>query len=585
MNKIVYVGMSADILHKGHINLLNEANKYGKVVVGLLSDEAIESYKRKPIINYENRYSIIKNLTLVDKIIQQTSKYWEDNIRIIKPDFVIHGTDWKTGVMNDIRENVISTLSDIGGKLIEVPYTKGISTTQIIDKIRNKRQENMTVDYKKKLGSLIQNTLTDIKRTPECVSKELNINIDTLHNAIRGNVNIYILDHIIDMIYYTYPIAYKDIYLEVDDTNKGVVYYSKNKSLASKRITKRKNKKNIETNYYEYRDTALSRHSPIKPEWIKMLRSVDNVSPYNKDVAFNKGHLLTQCTFFIGNVNFYYEINNVKYCAQMKTGDSNFITPYVPHSFTKNINDTEESLIIAVTFSNRVRTNMNDLLFTDIHEINNIAGNIQNKQELFLKILFRQMELKNISKDILGKKLLLSNISESDIQLLFEKGICSNTMYNNIINILNILPHELKTYEFNNNDKVNIVKNQTDWIFYTNNLYYKPLANSKFFSDFSGSNNKIIAKTKVLKSSYHQYIYVYKNTLTIQWNNTNQIIQNGESIYIKPFTEYILNIIDEECLFICVKLCGELTSEYLNEFAIFNVNGRNRISNETNKWW
>tara|TARA_Y100000389_G_scaffold24325_3_gene21022 strand:- start:8604 stop:9020 length:417 start_codon:yes stop_codon:yes gene_type:complete len=136
MEKVVYVGMSADIIHKGHINLLNEAAKYGKVVVGLLTDEAIESYKREPIINYDNRYIVISNLKMVDTAIKQHTKYWGDNIRLIKPDYVVHGDDWKTGVMNDIRTDVIDTLTEIGGELIEVPYTHGISTTEIIGKIK-----------------------------------------------------------------------------------------------------------------------------------------------------------------------------------------------------------------------------------------------------------------------------------------------------------------------------------------------------------------------------------------------------------------------------------------------------------------
>jgi phosphoenolpyruvate phosphomutase / 2-hydroxyethylphosphonate cytidylyltransferase len=132
---VVYVGMSADILHKGHINLLNEASKYGKIIVGLLTDDAIESYKRKPIINYENRYIVISNLKMVDKVIKQECKYWSDNIRQIKPDFVVHGDEWIKSNMNNIRNDVISTLSEIGGELIEVPYTQGISTTDIIYKI------------------------------------------------------------------------------------------------------------------------------------------------------------------------------------------------------------------------------------------------------------------------------------------------------------------------------------------------------------------------------------------------------------------------------------------------------------------
>lgn len=132
----VYVGMAADIIHKGHINLLNEASKYGKVIVGLLNDEAIQSYKREPIINYENRYIVISNLKMVDSVIQQKTHDYTENIKLIKPKYVVHGDDWIDG-QSEVRNKVIQILSEIGGELIEVPYTKDISTTDIINKIKN----------------------------------------------------------------------------------------------------------------------------------------------------------------------------------------------------------------------------------------------------------------------------------------------------------------------------------------------------------------------------------------------------------------------------------------------------------------
>ena len=134
MEKKVYVGMAADILHKGHINLLNEASKYGRVTVGLLNDEAIKSYKREPIINYENRYIVISSLKMVESVIEQKTHDYTDNLKLIRPDYVVHGNDWIDG-QSGVRGKVIETLSEIGGELIEVPYTEGISTTDIINKI------------------------------------------------------------------------------------------------------------------------------------------------------------------------------------------------------------------------------------------------------------------------------------------------------------------------------------------------------------------------------------------------------------------------------------------------------------------
>ena len=131
--KIVYVGMSADFIHHGHINIISTARKLGKVVVGLLTDEAIASYKRVPILTFEQRKQIIENLAGVDKVIPQKTLDYVENLKKVKPDFVVHGDDWKTGVQRETRERVIRVLKEWGGKLVEPRYTSGISSTQLIN--------------------------------------------------------------------------------------------------------------------------------------------------------------------------------------------------------------------------------------------------------------------------------------------------------------------------------------------------------------------------------------------------------------------------------------------------------------------
>ena len=101
--KTAYVGMAGDILHEGHINILKTASKYGHVIVGLLTDKAIASYKRIPFLNYKNRELILKNLKFVNKVIPQNTLDYSENLMKIKPDFVVHGNDWKTGVQKKLE--------------------------------------------------------------------------------------------------------------------------------------------------------------------------------------------------------------------------------------------------------------------------------------------------------------------------------------------------------------------------------------------------------------------------------------------------------------------------------------------------
>jgi phosphoenolpyruvate phosphomutase / 2-hydroxyethylphosphonate cytidylyltransferase len=129
--KRVYVGMSADLVHPGHLNIIKEAKKLGEVTIGLLTDEAIASYKRLPYMEYELRKEVVENIKGVNEVVPQTTLDYRPNLKKLKPDFVVHGDDWKEGVQSQTRKQVIDTLEEWGGKLVEVPYTEGISSTQL----------------------------------------------------------------------------------------------------------------------------------------------------------------------------------------------------------------------------------------------------------------------------------------------------------------------------------------------------------------------------------------------------------------------------------------------------------------------
>lgn len=135
-NKTVYIAMSADVIHSGHINVIEEGAKYGDVIIGLLTDEAIATYKRLPILDFEIRKKIFENIKNVSKVVEQNTLDYTDNLKKLKPDYVIHGDDWKQGVQTLIREKVIEVLKDWNGKLIEIPYTKGVSSTDLANQYR-----------------------------------------------------------------------------------------------------------------------------------------------------------------------------------------------------------------------------------------------------------------------------------------------------------------------------------------------------------------------------------------------------------------------------------------------------------------
>ena len=134
--KTVYTVMGTDSIHAGHINIINESSKLGKVVVGVLTDDAISTFKRVPAIPYELRKKTIENIKGVDKVIPQYTLDYTDNLRKIKPDVVTNGDDWREGVQKETRDKVIQVLKEWDGELVEIPYTKGISSTLLIEDFR-----------------------------------------------------------------------------------------------------------------------------------------------------------------------------------------------------------------------------------------------------------------------------------------------------------------------------------------------------------------------------------------------------------------------------------------------------------------
>lgn len=123
--------MAADLVHPGHLNIIKIASGLGNVILGLLTDSAIASYKRLPYMSYEDRFVVAENLKGVYKVVPQEELDYVPNLRKYKPDYVVHGDDWREGPQKSVRERVISVLAEWGGELVEPRYTPGISSTEL----------------------------------------------------------------------------------------------------------------------------------------------------------------------------------------------------------------------------------------------------------------------------------------------------------------------------------------------------------------------------------------------------------------------------------------------------------------------
>ena len=123
-NRTVYMCFSTDMVHSGHIAIIRKAQKFGKLIIGVLSDEAVASYKRFPLMPYEERKTVFENIAGIEKVVEQKELSYAENLHKFKPTYVVHGDDWKEGFQKPIRDEVVSILAEYGGQLVEFPYSK-----------------------------------------------------------------------------------------------------------------------------------------------------------------------------------------------------------------------------------------------------------------------------------------------------------------------------------------------------------------------------------------------------------------------------------------------------------------------------
>ncbi len=161
--KKIYTCFCTDFIHDGHLNIIKEAQKYGEVIVGVLSDKAMIRFNKFPTISFEERFDLVKNIKGVSKVVVQEDIRYDKIVEEIKPDYIIHGDNWLTGPMKTIRDNVVELMEKTGGQVIDVPYTKTEGINLLDEKYELRR--GMPEYRRKRLRELIN--LRDVVKTIE----------------------------------------------------------------------------------------------------------------------------------------------------------------------------------------------------------------------------------------------------------------------------------------------------------------------------------------------------------------------------------------------------------------------------------
>lgn len=200
--------------------------------------------------------------------------------------------------------------------------------------------------YLQRAGATFRTLINDLKRNETAAASELGVDVSVIRAIIAGEQPM--AREILERAVRIWPVNERDFFPIHDDTSNDVLIMRNSESEASSRVFQRAG-----FDYYEYRDTAMSHVSMLRPEWIKMLHVVTDNDPDNPSVQWNNGHFLYQFTYFVGEVNYYYEWNGRKFCAPMVTGDSVFGLPFAKHSFASR-NPDSPALILALTYGGRL---------------------------------------------------------------------------------------------------------------------------------------------------------------------------------------------------------------------------------------
>ena len=437
----------------------------------------------------------------------------------------------------------------------------------------------------KRIGSNFLGILNDIKRRPVDAAKELGISKEEIENIINGK--IILSSEIISKATKIWPVNARDFYIMHDDCPSGFKIMRCEDSVKSSRIMHRSGKP-----YYEYRDTAMSSVGPFRPEWIEELCVVDDNEPNNKQTQWNNGHFMHQFTYFIGDVNFYYiDEKGGKKVSVMNTGDSNYITPFTPHSFATRKDAKKNGLILALTYGN------------------NLSGDSQHELSSIGKKLGKEFALDFSSKEIASASLLkfhrnnssltlheLSQRTNMDIEKLrnFEnEKIPTYSEYAILAECLNVNIRDLLPYDkIANNVVVRFHKNTKKWFYPedTKNYELVELANANSLPYSKALEINILSendKTLDLKVGLHQYGYNISNTdVSISYESNDglktDMIKPGDSFYLKPFVAH--NFRGKGKLLV-LRISGKITGEPQRELSLIGKKNTTRVINESLQWF
>lgn len=452
--------------------------------------------------------------------------------------------------------------------------------------------------HTKALGARLLGEANDLKRTPESLAAELGVPFSRIQAAIDGALDADDYRALFEQMAARYPIALGRLWIEPTDAQGGVRRMSAAESEASSRTFTRKDRTGALTPYYEYRDTAMSRIAPFRPEWIKELRLVDDADPGNPDVAYNRGHFLHQTTFFIGPVNFYWEANGKKHCAELDTGDSNYITPFWPHSFTSR-DASRTALIIAVTYGGEVARARDEAGRVGAASLQDLTFDLRDERAASAGLLRRHLQNESMSEARFAELSEAAGVPAARIEeFLRGTAVPAPADVQVMADVLTVTPRDLMPPVRRASDEV-VVRRRQD-------------ADVEVCSESGRDSYRIERLARARSQPYlrsfiltvlpnsggaalavplHQYIYNHgdRPVRLLSSSGGEQIettLEPGDSAYVSPMVECrFLDVSGKGGELYVVRVPGDLHADAVFELSGMAPSGWARVAAESTRWF
>jgi transcriptional regulator with XRE-family HTH domain len=422
--------------------------------------------------------------------------------------------------------------------------------------------------------------LNDLKRRPEDAAQELNISSEEINKILNGEVDpdFKLLKKATEV----WPINLNDFFGIEDDTLNNYKIFTKAESDKTTRIMQRKNKP-----YYKYKDTVMSKISPFRPEWIEELIVINDNNPDNADVVFNNGHFLHQFTYFVGPVNFYYiDENGKKKLEEMDTGDSMYISPYTPHSFTTRKNEENRlGLILALTYTDKVDNEvLNELSVIGNKLAEKYLINYNNEIDGFKKNLQYFLNLSSLTEENFEKinginlKKIYNTNSIPSFEVLEKIASALNVNLKDLISNKKFTPVKITKYDKSLKWKYPSEKNYVYKFVELTNVNQLPCSKALELSVISEEDHDTF-----LEVPSHQYLYnIGKNDCILETEKIKQKFSPGDSIYLKPNVKHKFL---KKSKILILRIGGKIYGENLFHISSLSKKNFERLINDNKPWF